>query len=301
MFIHKDVFDYKVKGSRSENCILIDTNNWYVNTSNAVIGVNSRGGISDTNITEVLAANIPEGSKYKGYVKDGDIVLITTVASRMYCARTFGIPINFDGARYTDIPMAHVIGVFERRQITLPTLKLLGSYVMLTPYDNLPDGLVISTQLNKTTYKVVKVGPDSKEVSKGDIVLTRDNIVTEIRINGVPYGITTEDMIVGKFKNYTRIEDLEVLPTRIIMSDYMSKHAEGSSVLLNPGYDVHTDIDQVSEVYNEDRFKVIHSAVEGINSGDVLDILRETTNYSTLNGEKYFVVYGKQFINARIA
>lgn len=301
MFEYRDLFDYHIKGSRTENCILIASDNWYVNTSNAIISVNSRGGISNTYITEALAVNVHEGSKYEGLVSDGDMVLLTSVSTRVYCARTFSLPFEYDCTRYTDIPMAHVIGVFKPRTLSLDSLNIFGTYVVLEPYEEEDEGsLQLSTQINRTVYKVLKVGRDVTQVSVGDIVLTRDNIVTEIWLGGQPYSMTTEDMLVGKFNGPIKLENVEPLHNCIIMEDYMSDTVEGSSILLNPSYDVHADEDQRSEVYNEDRFKVLLSASEGINVGDILDIVREATNYTTLNGITYFVTYGKQFINAKI-
>ena len=59
-FKHTEYFDYDVQGARSNNCILIDAKNWLANMSNDIVGINSRGGIANNFITEVLATNISD-------------------------------------------------------------------------------------------------------------------------------------------------------------------------------------------------------------------------------------------------
>lgn len=303
MFKHANTFDYNVKGSRSENCILIDSKNWLINNSNAIIGINSRGGIANTYITEVLAANIPEDSKYtKLNLKAGDIVLLTAVSTRVYCHRTFTLPIDGDNTKYTDIPVSHIIGRFEKGTISLSSLSLFRSYVVLTPVEDVEKegDLTVTSTVNRNVFKVEKVGPDVKSVKVGDVVLTRDNIVTDIMIYSKQYGVTTEDMIVGKFDGAYDIDKLIPLNKYIVMKDHKSDFAEGSGNILNPHYDVFTDVEQISEVYNEDRFEVIVSDEPSIKTGDILDIPREATSYATLKGTRYYVNSGLTFINARI-
>lgn len=303
MFIHSDYFDYKVKGARSENCILIDADNWLINTSNEIVGVNSRGGIATTNITEVLATNIPDDSKYVGYVKAGDIVLLTSVATRLYCSnRTFKIPVDYDGTRYTDIPMAHVIGVFQNKTLSLSSIKLLGTKILmerLSDVDN-NSGFTLTTNTTKSVYKVLKVGSEVKYVKSGDVILVRDNITTDIMLESEPIQLTDEDMVLGVFTDLKELNlsTLRMLPDRIIAKDSQSIKVEGSNSLYNPNYDVDQDEDQLSEVYNTDRFKVVRSSIDSIPEDSILHVIREALEYCTFKGVRYFVTTGKHFIDA---
>jgi hypothetical protein len=47
-FKHEEYFDYKVRGARSNNCILIDAQNWLANTSNGIVGVTLGVGLPTT-------------------------------------------------------------------------------------------------------------------------------------------------------------------------------------------------------------------------------------------------------------
>ena len=92
MFKHSKNFKYDIEGSRSENCVLTNTEQWFVNDSNVIVEFNSRGGVSNTFITEVLAENLSE--EHKGEIGAGDVILITAVAAKLYGARRFAIPID---------------------------------------------------------------------------------------------------------------------------------------------------------------------------------------------------------------
>lgn len=307
MFKHANMFDYQVEGSRSENCILIDSNNWIVNTSNAIVGFNSRGGISNTYITEVLDTNISSEHDYAKYdITSGNIVLLTAVSTRMYCSRTFQIPLNGDTTKYTDIPIRHIIGRFEKGIISISSLTLFDNQVLLIPVDDTTlvenNTTLLTTSINKNVFRVVKTGDKVSEVGEGSLVWVRDNIATDIMIKGESYWVAREADIIAHFPEHatTSFNNLEPLFDWIITEDYMSNYAEGSCSILNPSYDVHSDIDQVSEVYNEDRFKVLKSAVAFIKSGDVLDVPREATDYATFLGNRYYLLNGTKFINARI-
>lgn len=302
MFKHSNYFDFKIKGSRSENCILIDVDNWVVNTSNMIIGVNSRGGIANSYITEVLATNINDNNVHAEDVKAGDFVLLTSVATRMYCSRTFQLPIDFDSTKYTEIPLAHVIGVFgSKNNLSLASLNILNSYIVLDRVEGVDEvnNLIVSTEGTKSVYKVLRC-PKNDKIQEGDTVLVRDNSTTELMLDGKTYSFTTLEMVVGKFNGQIDISNLSPLNNFIMMTDYQSNMVEGSDIIINPEYDVTTDLDQYSEVYKEDQFKVLKSDCDNISENDVVRILREATDYCTFRGVKYFVVCGSKFIEAKI-
>lgn len=300
-FKHKEYFDYQVRGARSNNCILIDAQNWLANDSNKIIGVNSRGGISNNFITEALDTNI-ENEHYAGTIEAGDIVMLTAVASRLYCSHTFTIPIEFDNIKYTDIPVSHVVGKFERNKISFPTFKLLGNYVMLEQLENVDtgkSGFILTANKTKTICKVVKAGPDVEDLKIDDVVLIRDNVSTDTMLNDKPYKIVSEDMIAGVFNSMEFYKPLnEILSLRhsfILMEEYQPENAAGSSVIMNPQYDATQD-EGMSAIYSETTYKVILSNTVDILSNDLVYMPRAAVEYITYLGTRYYLAQNSNFI-----
>lgn len=298
MLKHKN-FKYDVKGSRSENCVLINTEQWYVNDSNMIVEFNSRGGVSNTYITEVLAENL---TSYKGEVKTGDTILITAVAAKLYSARPFSIPIDFDSTKYTDIPYQHIIGKFDKK-ISFDSLHLLGDFVLLKRLkgvDNRENGFCITTNYTDSVYEVVKKA-DSVDVAT--YILAKDNVTTPIMLEGIQYyAVSYKDVVAGFDVNaggYTVDSISTVYNHFIIAEECQTQHATEGSTIFKADCDIE-EKEWISEAYNENRFKVVASALNGIDVNDVIYAVREVFDYCTFNGTKYYVVNNKNFILAKI-
>lgn len=299
-------FVYDIKGSRSENCVLIDTDDWVVNTSNAIIGIDDRGGVSNSFISRVLKVNIHEGSKYYGLVSEGDMIMVTHTSAKVFSQRYFTIPLDWDSNHYTDIPMAHVIGKFNDGQITFTSFELLNDYVLTTTVKDVDNNGTLAVATKDSTVsvqEVVKKGSNAVDLEVGDKVLVRDNTTTSIMIEGVQYNTVNREMIVGKFRgesNEYTIGNLEaLLGTYVLMIDNQSVYALEGSNILNPDYDFDTDVDSMSEVWT-DRYEVLMSNIDELKVGDLVFVPREALNYVTLRGRRYFVAYDKDFMLARI-
>lgn len=298
MLKHKN-FKYDIKGSRSENCVLINTEDWYINDSNMIVEFDSRGGVSNTYITEALAENL---TTHKGDVKAGDTILITAVAAKLYSARPFSIPINLDSTKYTDVPYQHIIGKFDKK-ISFNSLHLLGDFLLLKRLkgvDNTITGLCVTTEYTDSVYEVVKKA-DSVDVTK--YILLKDNVVTPIMLEGIQYyAASFKDVVAGFDVNageYT-VDTISTVYNHFILTEecQTQQATEGSTI-----YKRDCDIEEqewISEAYNENRFKVILSDLEGINQNDVIYAIREVFDYCTFNGIKYYVVNNKNFILAKI-
>ena len=301
MFKHSKNFKYDIKGSRSENCVLINTEQWFVNDSNVIVEFNSRGGVSNTFITEVLAENLSE--EHKGEIGAGDVILITAVAAKLYGARPFSIPIDLDSTKYTDIPYQHIIGKFEGK-ISFSTLHLLGDFLLLKRLKNVDtreDGFCVTTEYTDSVYEVVKKASSVDVTSK--VVLVKDNVVTPIMLEGIQYyAVSFKDVVAGFDVNageYTVSTIGTVYNHYMIAEDCQTQFANEGSTIYKAGYDLEEQ-EWLSESYNENRFRVVLSMLDGIDANDIIYAIREAFEYCTFGGTKYFVMDNKRFILAKL-
>ena len=301
MFKHSKNFKYDIEGSRSENCVLTNTEQWFVNDSNMIVEFNSRGGVSNTFITEVLAENLSE--EHKGEIGAGDVILITAVAAKLYGARPFSIPIDLDSTKYTDIPYQHIIGKFEGK-ISFSTLHLLGDFLLLKRLKNVDtreDGFCVTTEYTDSVYEVVKKASSVDVTSK--VVLVKDNVVTPIMLEGIQYyAVSFKDVVAGFDVNageYTVSTIGTVYNHYMIAEDCQTQFANEGSTIYKAGYDLEEQ-EWLSESYNENRFRVILSMLDGVDANDIIYAIREAFEYCTFGGTKYFVMDNKRFILAKL-
>lgn len=301
MFKHSKNFKYDIKGSRSENCVLTNTEQWFVNDSNMIVEFNSRGGVSNTFITEVLAENLSE--EHKGEIGAGDVILITAVAAKLYGARPFSIPIDLDSTKYTDIPYQHIIGKFEGK-ISFSTLHLLGDFLLLKRLKNVDtreDGFCVTTEYTDSVYEVAKKASSVDVISK--VVLVKDNVVTPIMLEGIQYyAVSFKDVVAGFDVNageYTVSTIGTVYNHYMIAEDCQTQFANEGSTIYKAGYDLEEQ-EWLSESYNENRFRVVLSMLDGIDANDIIYAIREAFEYCTFGGTKYFVMDNKRFILAKL-
>lgn len=301
MFKHSKNFKYDIEGSRSENCVLTNTEQWFVNDSNMIVEFNSRGGVSNTFITEVLAENLSE--EHKGEIGAGDVILITAVAAKLYGARPFSIPIDLDSTKYTDIPYQHIIGKFEGK-ISFSTLHLLGDFLLLKRLKNVDtreDGFCVTTEYTDSVYEVAKKASSVDVISK--VVLVKDNVVTPIMLEGIQYyAVSFKDVVAGFDVNageYTVSTIGTVYNHYMIAEDCQTQFANEGSTIYKAGYDLEEQ-EWLSESYNENRFRVVLSMLDGIDANDIIYAIREAFEYCTFGGTKYFVMDNKRFILAKL-
>ena len=301
MFKHSKNFKYDIEGSRSENCVLTNTEQWFVNDSNMIVEFNSRGGVYNTFITEVLAENLSE--EHKGEIGAGDVILITAVAAKLYGARPFSIPIDLDSTKYTDIPYQHIIGKFEGK-ISFSTLHLLGDCLLLKRLKNADtreDGFCVTTEYTDSVYEVVKKASSVDVTSK--VVLVKDNVVTPIMLEGIQYyAVSFKDVVAGFDVNageYTVSTIGTVYNHYMIAEDCQTQFANEGSTIYKAGYDLEEQ-EWLSESYNENRFRVVLSMLDSIDANDIIYAIREAFEYCTFGGTKYFVMDNKRFILAKL-
>ena len=266
-----------------------------------IVEFNSRGGVSNTFITEVLAENLSE--EHKGEIGAGDVILITAVAAKLYGARPFSIPIDLDSTKYTDIPYQHIIGKFEGK-ISFSTLHLLGDFLLLKRLKNVDtreDGFCVTTEYTDSVYEVVKKASSVDVTSK--VVLVKDNVVTPIMLEGIQYyAVSFKDVVAGFDVNageYTVSTIDTVYNHYMIAEDCQTQFANEGSTIYKAGYDLEEQ-EWLSESYNENRFRVVLSMLDGIDANDIIYAIREAFEYCTFGGTKYFVMDNKRFILAKL-
>lgn len=302
MLIQDTQFDYHIKGARSENCILIDTDNWLVNDSNEIIEFNQWGGISRTFITRALSVNVHKNSKYEGILRDGDVVMITQVSANVYGCRYFTIPINLDSTHYTDIPMAHVIGKFDKK-VSFDSFQPITNYVLSKTVEDIDvvNEILTTSDRTLTVQEVVKVGPWVKGLSVGDYVLVRDNVSTEISLDGSAYNAYNSEMVVGVFDNPLNIDFDFLTPfgTAAILVPEQTVYAHDGSQIFNPYYNPDEDKDGITEI-DTNRFRVLKSALPELKENDIVFVPKNVLNSVTFRGKEYFSTTDTQFMLAKI-
>ena len=296
--------DFNVK--RSEDCALIDTKKWVDNASVGITIHRLSGRDIPTGIAELINVHAVN-KELEGIVEKGDLVLVSRVAADISQYRKFGVKVGDD--RYANIPIMQIMGVFRNHEIDYSSLQMVTDKVLIKKIDIKHKGLLLSN--DQTMFgEVVKVGTHrySKEwhkiplkVKVGDKVVVRDNVTTEVNLDGERYYAVEEPMIIGIFPNDDEfnIETLSVINNYILMKPHVPENLS-DSILITPFMDY--DASDYTEIYNRDLFKVVKAdeKLDKITRDDILLLDRNITNYMYLGSEKYFVVSGLEFVSAKV-
>ena len=252
------MIDFKVP--RSKDCVVIDTKNWLQNSSCPLTVHRMSGRDIPTYLTKAISVHA-EKQYFKGLINEGDTLFVTRVASEVAQYKTFGI--ELDDSRYYNLPIMQVIGVFENGEISYPALKVILDKVLVKKVNAEQVGKLELPDSNTMIGEVVKVGwcrfdkdwnKHELRVNVGDKVLIRDNVTTEILLDGEKYYATEEAMVVGIFKSddYT-LDNMEIISSSIIMDSYIPDKAMNST-LYTPS--LNFEDEDVTDIYNRDLFKI---------------------------------------------
>ena len=295
------MIDFKVP--RSKDKVLIDTKKWIQNSSGLSIHRMS-GRDLPTYIATVLSENI-ENERLKGTIKEGDTVLLTRVVSDISMSSSFSV--GLEGSNYYNVPIMQVLGVFEGNEVSFSTLHMIFDKVLIKKIETsgsliLPDDQTMIGEIVKTgTCKFSKdwdVLP--LPVKVGDKVLLRDNICTEVFLNGEYYYAAEVSMIVGIFQDEEfTLEKADIISESIVMREYIPERALSSS-LLTPLMNFE-DAD-LTDIYNRDLFKVVavDKNLTKIKKDDILLLDRNVANYVYYRENKYFILNGTDYVEAKI-
>lgn len=298
------MIDFKVP--RAEDCVLIDTKRWIQNNLGGLT-VHKMSGRGIPTYTAKVISVYPKKEIFKEVIKNEDTVLLTRVASEIAGYKSFEVEVG--DKRYFNIPIMQVIGVFSNDKISLDSLTLLFDKILIKKIDTREVSGIILPDSNTMIGEVVKTGTCSfdkewnkKElaVKKGDIVLVRDNVSTEVTLNDEVYFATEESMVMGIFraKPYT-LENLEVIGENIIMESFISPNAFNTD-LLTPS--LNFEEEDITDFYNRDLFKVlkVNENLTQVKKDDILLLDRNITNYVYVGLDKYFTVSGLVDVSAKV-
>lgn len=282
------IIDYKV--SKTEDCSLINVNNW-IPTSD-IITQNIKGRISASFVTEVLEENFKEDYG----VSKGDYILITKVASEIAPMRSYDLN---DGNKYFNLPISQIIGKFTDKKVSLSSLELIEGKVLIERISN-KDSYLFLPETSDMLGRVVKVNSKITSIKNESIIILKDNIVTPIRLDGKEYYAADDSNIVGVLNYGFSVEEIEFINESILLKPYQGKHVLGSKILITPDIN-YEDLDY-SDIYNRNLFqiKLLDKSLKKLAIGDIVLARRDLTNYVYLDNEKYFLLNGKKWIEAKI-
>ena len=282
------IIDYKV--TRTEDCALINVHDW-VPTSD-IISQNIKGNMSSSCVTKILEENF---KKDYGVYK-GDYALISKVASDIASMRSYHLN---DRNRYFNLPISQILGRFRGNRVSWDTLELTKGKVLVEKVNN-ENSYLFLPETSDMLGRVVKVNSDINKLKIGSIVLLKDNIVTPIRLSGKEYYAADDINIVGILNYGTALGDIEFINESVLMTPYHGKYLFGSSILFSPDIN-YEDLDY-SDLHNRDLFQIkfLDKSIKELKEGDIVLARRDFTNYVYLNDQKYFMLNGKKWIEAKI-
>ena len=289
-------FDYNVK--KTEDCVLIYVNNWIQASDIAIQKINGKSSISC--IAEAL--KIHEHNYKSSPIKEGSYMFITGVAADVCRYTNFEI----DGKKFFNIPIMQVLGIFEDNKITFSNLNMIYDKILVEKINTDSCNNIILPETNEMVGRIVKTGTNSfdknfnkisLQVKVGDIVLIKDNVSTPIRLDGKDYFAIEESAVVGIIEENGEITFIN---ESILMQPFYFKKLLNSTILEAPDIN-YEDLDY-SEVYNRDLFKIkyIDKGIKDLKEDDIIFVRRDFTNYVYLNQEKYHLINGKNYIEAKL-
>lgn len=298
-------FDYKI--DKHKDTVLIDPTAWVKNDSNIVQRYKLSGKDISTYITKVLDIYI-DHDVAKDYISVGDTVLLTRIVSDVAQYRGFIGPDR--SSKYFVTPILQVIGVFKDDKISLDNLNVLFDKVIYEKVQPKQEGLLTDSEGINNLGKVVKVGSfavDNNWESKpltvqiGDTILVKDNISTEIVLDGKIYYVVDESGIIGISSTgaCSSLDDFKLINRVMLMTPYIPEKMSKDSLLWTPIIN-YEDLDY-SEIYCRNQFKInyLDKNLTNIKKGDIVIIDRNVTTYVYFNKQRYFVINGTNYIEGR--
>ena len=298
------MIDFKIP--RTKDCIIIDTKNWVQNSSQMLTIHRMSGRDIPTYLATALEVNA-EKEVLKDGVKKGDTVLLTRVASEVAQYRAFELEVG--DKRYYDVPIMQVLGKFTDNKISYNSLNMLFDKILIKKVDTSKIGLLEIPNSNTMIGEVIKVGTckfdkdwnrQDLQVKVGDKVLIKDNVITEITFGADTYYATEESMVVGKFNsNEFTLENLTLINKSIIFDSYIAETALSSN-LLTPL--LNFEDEDITDIYNRDLFKVlaVDNSLTDLKKNDIILTDRSVTNYVYIGVDKYFMLSGTDYLEAKI-
>lgn len=296
-------FNYKIE--KNEDTVLINPNAWIENNSNKIQRYRLSGRDVTTYITKVLDTHIVVND-IEGLINAGDEVLLTRIVSDVCQYRGFLGPDQV--TKYFPVPILQVIGIFKDSEKTLGSLDVLFDKIIYKKVECQSNALIQGVEGHSNIGEVVKTGTnrftDSWEkqplqVKVGDTILVKDNVSTEIMLNGETYYVVEESGVIGIFDGSVSLNDLRVINNSILLEQYIPEKMSSQSLLWTPNIN-YEDLDY-SEIYCRNQFKVAYldENLTSLKKDDIVIIDRNVTVYTYFQNQKYFVTNGMSYVEGR--
>lgn len=288
--------DFKVPYSRSENCIVVNARDWIKADGGQLLT-----GDSVTNIQEVVGSGYTE--TFTDFtVEEGDRVVLTKASANIAYLRPYEIS-DVDG-KFANVHWMQVIGKFVGGVVDKEHLQLFYSKVMLhklTEEEAMARfGIdLVTGDFCKGLYTVLKVGvhgfnEDWEPATicrpgEGMLVTVDDSTTTKICLNGEDLYFTDMEFLVDYFD-----EMWHAFEDKIVLKPYED---EKSGSLLNSLVDL--NYDDISEIYNRDKFMVVRSGdkwVEKFPSGTIVCVGRDYLTCLNVMGYELFYTRSDEYI-----
>ena len=283
----RENFECNIPYTKSENCIIINARDWVDKSETSLIlskrntGIQKVDGVGYTEVFKTHEIDI------------GDEVLITKVASQIAYLRPYEIP--DDNNMYANIHQMQLIGKYIRDgsiELFYDKLQLEKIY--------LHQGDLITNDSSYCMFRVVNTGShafDSDwnkkelEVEKDMYVLLDEHVCTTFSDD---FYYAEEGRVVGYFEGGSTLDDLVPLSTKILLKPKPCMDKTGS--LYNPLVDL--DVEDISEVYDRDRFEVIAvgKEIDTVKKGNIISVGRDYLSSISFAGAEYFYADSDEYI-----
>lgn len=282
--------DFKLPYSRSENCLIINARDWVRADGGSLLTKDKV-----TNIQEVKGVGYT--SCFNDYEVDvGDKVILTRAAANIAYLRPYEIP-DIEG-KFANVHWMQVIGKFVGNIMDKEHVQLFYSKVMLEKVESTQDLFGDG----KGLYKILAVGghgfnedwePDeiTGGLGVGIYCTVEDSTVTCINLNGEDLYFADREYIVQVSDNLT---DWHITDDKILLASYQD---EMSGSLYNPLVDL--SVDDISEVYNRDKFSFVDVGYKFRNRykvGDIVCVGRDYLTPLNVNGYGFFYTRSDEYM-----
>lgn len=288
-------YKYDIPYSKTENCVLISAREW-LRSNQSVLETGDR----ITNIQKVLDVGYTEVFKTHK-LNEGDTIIISKASSKIAYLRPFEIPNNV--GKFANVHWMQVLG--KVTSLESSSIELFYNKVLLKEINNIQTSQLI-TEEDNTIFEVINVGPhgfNSKweeiplEVKKGMYVFVNKNNCTPVELTDGIFYIIEDTSLLGYFNDTSfTLENFTPFDERITLEEYQE---EMNGSLYNPLVDL--EVEDISEVYNRDIFRVINTGknIKSVKQGDIININRDVLSSLKYKFKKYYMINGDEYIRGK--
>lgn len=293
-------FDCAVPYSKTENCVIVKGEDWVKATESALITKKEQV----TNIQEVQGVGYTEVFADHG-LKAGDKVVLTKAASNIAYLKPYKLPDH--DKKYSNVHLMQVIGKLEDDNVNLlyskveliqPNMQGLPAKAMYTGMEM--QGLYFVTDVGMHGFTEAWEPSEVNSVQAGKYAIVDGTLMTKIDTKKGAVYFTEREFIVAQCdeENFSfDIKDWDVMEDKLVLEPYID---EKNGLLYNPLYDLEEN--DISEVYNPDKFKVIKvgkNFESKFSEGDIVHVGRDYLNFLNVFGKELFFTRTDEYIKGK--